>query len=498
MNHLYVFSPLKTGTIKPELYGHFTEHIGGVIYDGIYVGENSPVPNIRGFRKEILEKLRAIHAPVIRWPGGCYAEMYDWRDGIGPKNTRPTRISWWTKYDGKYESNEVGTHEFCDFCELAGAKAYFAANLTSVSPLHIRNWVDYATSPAGTTTLSEERRANGHPDAFDIPFWGIGNENWGGGGNMTPETYAHEWRRYATVVKNANPELKLIACGPNAEDWEWSRRFLAIAREHPELMSGYALHYYCFNREDNPVDFGEKDWYRMLWQAARMQVLIDRHWGYIRGYGLESQAKLYIDEWGAWHPDGSGPSRGANLYEQQSTLRDANISAIYLNIFNNNCDKVDMANAAQLVNNLHALFLTAGEHCITTPTYHVFDLWKNHRNGTAVKTENDCGIIEFPGKTVPLRLRRVSSSASVKNGILTLTLQNSDYHGTISLKLVLCGIRASGKGVLRSLWAEHPIDCNTFENPDLVKPTESETDGVSLTLRPGEILSLSLPIEEDL
>lgn len=175
---IYLVYPKKIGTIAPEIYGHFAEHIGGVYYDGLWVGKNSDVPNINGFRKEIVEKLRHIKAPVIRWPGGCFAETYNWRDGIG--KDRPTRINWWTKWDGRYESNEVGTHEFMDLCELVGAKPYFAANITSVTPQHILEWMDYCMSPEGTTTLAKERAENGHPEPFDIPFWGVGNENWGG------------------------------------------------------------------------------------------------------------------------------------------------------------------------------------------------------------------------------------------------------------------------------------------------------------------------------
>ena len=190
MKKLYLMYPQKKGKIAPEVYGHFTEHIGGVFYDGLWVGKDSEIPNVKGFRKEIIDKLRAIKAPVVRWPGGCYAEVYDWRDGIGEE--RPSRISWWTTWDNRYEPNTVGTHEFMDFCEAVGAAAYIASNLTSVTPLHARNWMDYCLSPRGTTALAKEREKNGHPEPFNVPFWGVGNENWGGGGNMEPEYYAME------------------------------------------------------------------------------------------------------------------------------------------------------------------------------------------------------------------------------------------------------------------------------------------------------------------
>ena len=209
MKKVYLMYPQKKGTIAPEIYGHFTEHIGGVIYDGIWVGKDSSIPNINGFRKEIIEKLKAIKAPVIRWPGGCFAEGYDWRDGIGEK--RPERINWWRNRDNKYESNEVGTHEFAEFCEAVGADAYFAANLTTVTPLHIRNWIDYCLSPRGTTALALEREKNGHPEPFNIPYWGVGNENWGEGGNMTPGFYSNEYRRYSMVMKNAGPQAQYFS-----------------------------------------------------------------------------------------------------------------------------------------------------------------------------------------------------------------------------------------------------------------------------------------------
>jgi len=458
MKKIYLMYPQKKGTIAPEIYGHFTEHIGRVIYDGIWVGKDSDIPNIKGFRKEIVEKLRAINAPVIRWPGGCYAEVYDWRDGIG--EDRPVRRNWWDYEDKRYETNEVGTHEFMDFCEAVGADAYFAANLTTVTPMHIRNWMDYCLSPKGSTTLAKEREQNGHTEPFPIPYWGVGNENWGGGGNMTPDYYANEFRRFSTIMQNVGQKVELYACGTNAEDYDWADGLMRNVRNSEKRMNGFAMHYYCGSAGD-PVAFTVDEWNKQISQAERMEYIILRNWNIICGYNMEEYAKLVVDEWGCWHPNGSGPSKGYNLFEQQSTVRDGVVAALTLNIFNNHCDKVRMANCAQLVNNLHALFLSGGDKCITTPTYHVFDMYKEHQGGeaiTATVTDND--NLESS----------ISVSASVKNGRTLVTIANLSCteDAEISLEAVGETLPSNAEAIL--LYNEDMHAHNTFENPDCVKP----------------------------
>ena len=416
MKKLYVVLPEEIGTVSPEIYGHFTEHLGGVFYDGLWVGENSDVENIHGFRAELVRSFAALEPPVLRWPGGCFAETYDWRDGIGDRSARPVRRNWWTPDDGRLEPNYVGTHEFVDFCRLVGAQPYFAANLTAMTPRDARDWMDYCNSPAGTTTLARLREANGDRDPFAIRYWGVGNENWGGGGNMTPEFYANEFRRYAELMYNACPGVNLIGCGPNGGDYEWTRRFMENFRSSSRRMHGYSMHYYCGAAGD-PLHFTVEEWYRQLAQALEMQNLIERHWAIIRGFGMEKHARLVVDEWGCWHPGGSGPSRGVNLFEQQSTMRDALVAALTLDVFNNHCDKVMMANAAQLCNCLHSLFLAGGKNCVLTPTYHIFDMYRPHKNGRAVRVLHNVDPITFAGgKTVP----GISASASVKDSVLTL------------------------------------------------------------------------------
>jgi alpha-N-arabinofuranosidase len=460
MNKLYLIYPKKKGRIAPEIYGHFAEHIGGVFYDGLWVGKDSDVPNIKGFRKDVVEKLKAINPPVIRWPGGCFAETYDWRDGIGEE--RPVRISWWTYWDKRYEPNAVGTHEFMDFCELVGAKAYFAANLTAMTPMHIRNWMDYCLSPKGSTALAIEREKNGHAEPFDIPFWGVGNENWGGGGSMRPQFYADECRRYATVMNNAFPQAELFACGENSDDFSWTHGTVPSLSEH---TTGFAMHYYCNYLDTDAVGFDEEEWDSLILRAQRMQDIINRNWNIICAHGKEDKMKLVIDEWGCWHREGSGPSGGYNLFEQQSTMRDAVITALTLNIFNNNCEKIRMANVAQLCNNLHALFLAGGDKCIVTPTYHVFDMFKGHQGAVAVDL-----VIDGDEKG------KISASASEKDGKILITLANLSATEDATFILEGVGTKLSTSGRATLLYDEDMRAHNTFDNPERVMPTVQQID----------------------
>ena len=485
MKKVTIICPETLGTIAPEIYGHFSEHIGGVFYDGLWVGEDSEIPNIKGFRKDIIEKLRKIKPPVLRWPGGCFAEVYNWRDGIG-KN-RPVRPNWWTEYDGRYESNAVGTHEFVTLCELIGAKPYFAVNVTSITPMEARDWMDYCLSPRGTTTLALEREANGHPEPFDIPYWGIGNENWGGGGNMTADYYANEYRRFATVLNNvAERKVTLIAGGANGADYRWTHGLcenLAGSRAPYHAMS---FHYYC-GKAGDCVNFDASEWDQLLKSAQRMEEILKRHAVITEAYGIEEKMKLVIDEWGAWHPDGSGPSKGYNLFEQQSTMRDAVISALTLNIFNNHCDKVKMANVAQLCNNLHCLFLAGGEKCITTPTYHVFDMFKEHQGATGLRTL----IFE------PEEERKISVSASIADNRMKVTMANLSCQEDAMISLELLGLSRKVTGVTQTLLCADDMRAhNTFEDPEAVLPkTVSGPDlSAPICLPKASVLALDLDL----
>ena len=461
------------GIVAPEIYGHFSEHIGGMFRDGVWVGEEAPVPNTRGFRNFVIEKFRAIRPPVLRFPGGCFAETYDWRDGIGPRAERPKTLNFWYGHDHRVETNEVGVHEFTDFCRMVGAKPYLAANLTAMTPLDMRNFVEYCDMPENTTSLAALRAKNGSPEPFGVRYWGIGNENWGGGGNMTPEQYAREYVRYATTVDSANLNgAKYVACGANCFDVGWTERFMREFRAKGCNLWGLSFHYYCGSAGDC-VNFNEEDWDKLVANAGRMRELIERHRAAMRTFDPEEKVKIVCDEWGCWHNAGTGPSKGFNLFEQQSTMRDAVITALTLNIFNDNCDVVAMANVAQLCNNLHCLFLTGGEHAIVTPTYHVFDMMKAHQGGRHIH------VAGAP--------KDVSVSASEKDGAITLTAANLSYGEAKEIELTSFDVPLPAHASATTLSAT-PQACNTFENPDAVRPSPA----VSLPFD-GKALRFALP-----
>lgn len=448
------------GIIDPNIYGHFSEHIGGVFRDGLWVGENTTVPQTDGFRNFIIEKFKALEPPVLRWPGGCFAETYKWRDGIGPREKRPETMSWWYQYDRRLETNEVGIHEFVHFCEMTGAKPYIAANITGMTPMDMRDFMEYCTAPAGSTTLAKERGANGHAEPFDIPFWGIGNENWGGGGNMTPEQYAREYIKYATICTTVNLQgAKYIACGANAGDYRWTDSFMREYVHHVPLYA-LAFHYYCGGSGDC-VNFTKEQWDNLVTRAGKLDDMIRRHSAAMELHDPEKKVKIIVDEWGCWHPEGSGPSAGFNLYEQQNTMRDGVIAALSLNAFNNHCDRVVMANVAQLCNNLHCLFLTQGENAIVTPTYWVFLMYKNHMNGRHIRTA--------------VEGEKLSVSASEKDGRITVTAANLSYEDNKEVEISLFGEGKKPEQVVVTLLGGNPHGFNTFENPDAVKPLEPVT-----------------------
>jgi alpha-N-arabinofuranosidase len=382
-SHIEVLVDEPIGTIAPEIYGHFTEHLGSVIYDGIYVGEGSKIPNQQGLRTALIEKMRAIHAPVVRWPGGCFADSYDWRDGIGPKNKRPRRTNFWTdsftaaqkkqNLPQIYESNAFGTDDFVRFCKLSGAEPYIAANVRSLPPMEFDHWVEYCNSPRGTTTLAETREASGSPDPYNVRYWGVGNESWGCGGNFDPEDYAIEYKRYTTWVPSYGVPLRFVASGPNSDEQAWTRGFFnKLLHGQPSHdmhgVWGLSVHHYATNlsrgktqdwdaEKGDALKFDPIDWYELCKESDRIEGVILDHWTALGEFDLDHKVKLVVDEYGPWYRPGTenGPEQ---LLGQQITVRDAVMTGMSLDIFNRNADKVGMAACAQLVNCLNSLFLS--------------------------------------------------------------------------------------------------------------------------------------------
>lgn len=472
-----------TATIAPEIYGHFIEHLGGVIYDGVWVGEDSPIPNIGGIRRALVEALQRIRPAVIRWPGGCFADAYDWRDGIGPRQRRPRRTNFWIDQrewasvglvPQKYEPNDFGTHEFLRFCRLVGAAPYLAVNLRTLPADVFHRWVEYCNSPRGSTTLAEERAANGDPEPFGVRYWGIGNESWGCGGNFTPEEYAAEFRRFTTwAVPDYGVGLRFIAAGPSGRDLEWTRRFFAKMAERRAFnrLWGWALHHYSSSSGGDALQFDTAGWYELLESADRMESLITAHWQVMGETDREHRVKLVVDEWGAWYRMTTNVAP-THLFGQQSTIRDALVAGLTLDTFNRHADKVAMANVAQLINCIHSLFLADGEKFVATPTYYVFAMYAAHQGGQAVRTIFSGPRVEWTDR----ENRRhsfwgLNGSASVKGKTVTLTVTNPHIAEGRETEIVVRGATVTSV-TATTLTARDVHDCNTFDAPRRVVPTE--------------------------
>lgn len=482
------------GTIAPEIYGHFAEHLGGVIYDGIWVGENSKIPNINGIRRSLAEALRKIRPGVVRWPGGCFADSYNWRDGIGPKARRARHTNFWRDSgdwpkdapDGpwKYETNQFGTDDFLRFCKLVGAEPYIAANLRSLSANDFYEWVEYCNSPAGTTTLADIRAANGgERETTKVRFWGIGNESWGCGGNFTPEEYAAEYRRFTAWVPNYGVKLAFVGSGPNGGDLDWTRRFFTKLNERRALgsMWGWALHHYSWNvsggrtndwqqGKGDAVNYPEEEWYELLNQADQMESLITNHWNVMSEIDRTRRVKLVVDEWGAWYKPGT-EANNTHLLGQQSTIRDAVLAGLTLDTFHRHADKVGAAAIAQLVNCLQALFIAHEDKFLLTPTYHVFDMYSVHQRASAVRTIFSSPPCTYRRNGQPATMRGLMGSASIQDRQLALTVTNPDIKNPRETEIVVRGANVKSiKGI--SLTATDIHAHNAFENPRRVEPKE--------------------------
>ncbi|MGN8842711.1 alpha-N-arabinofuranosidase [Niallia sp. HCP3S3_B10] len=465
--------------ISKHIYGQFAEHLGRCIYEGVWVGKDSDIPNVNGIRKDVVAALKEIQVPVVRWPGGCFADEYHWKDGIGPVENRSTIVN--THWGGVTENNHFGTHEFFELIRQLECEAYINGNVGSGTVQEMQEWVEYMTMN-GESPMANLRRENGQEEAWKVEFFGVGNENWGCGGNMRPEYYADLYRRYQTYVrKYGEHNIYKIACGASVDDYNWTE---VLMKNAANFMDGLSLHHYSiptrvWQDKGNALNFPEEQWYSLLEHAQYMDELITKHSTIMDKYDPEKRVGLIVDEWGSWYNVEPGTNPGF-LY-QQNTIRDAMLTAITLNIFHKHADRVHMANIAQMVNVLQAMILTEGEKMIKTPTYHVFDLYKHHQDAALVDSYGD-------------ETNHVTYTASKKDGKVAISLCNYDVTETREITLS----RKNGEFVV--LKAEYitadVMDAhNTFEEPDVVAKKEFtsylvDKETLKVTLPPMSVASI--------
>ncbi len=469
MFKLFVNPKNQKGHIHAELQGHFSEHLGRCIYEGLYVGENSDIPNTNGMRNDVVQALKELHIPVLRWPGGCFADEYHWMDGVGPKQQRKKMIN--THWGGVTEDNSFGTHEFMELCRQLGCKTYVNGNVGSGTVREMSEWVEYMTFE-GVSPMADLRRENGHEAPWTLDYFGVGNENWGCGGNMTPEYYGNLYRRYQTYVRNyrADKPIFKICCGPNVDDYDWTEGVLGTTFRAQEFqhgfMDGLSLHYYTtpgsWENKGSALDFDEKTWYRTLSKALYIEELIRHHGAILDRYDKKHQVGLIVDEWGTWYDCEPGTNPGF-LY-QQNTMRDALVAGINLNIFNKHCDRVRMANIAQMVNVLQAVILTEGERMILTPTYHVFHMYQCHQGAELLDSYLETERI---GLEDEYRVPNLNESVSLgKDGKIHITINNLSAERDYEIEGVLA--QTEIKEVCGTILTQEMHAHNTFDEPDAV------------------------------
>ncbi|MCI0696622.1 alpha-N-arabinofuranosidase [candidate division KSB1 bacterium] len=473
MNKLIIHADLGKHTISRHIYGQFSEHLGRGVYEGIWVGKNSDIPNTRGLRNDVVQALKKINVPNLRWPGGCFADEYHWRDGIETPADRPKMIN--THWGGVVEDNSFGTHEFLDLCKQLGTEPYITANVGSGTVEEMSDWVEYLTFD-GTSPMADLRRQNGQEDAWRIKYWGVGNENWGCGGNMRPEYYADLYNRFATYCRNyGDNKLYKIAGGSYSDNYNWTEVLMKNIKPH--LMDGLSLHYYTINKDWNDkrsaTEFDEASYFDVVRKALQLDKYLTAHSTIMDRYDPEKKIGLVVDEWGAWHAEEPGTKRGF-LY-QQNTLRDAFVAALSLNIFHQHAERVRMANIAQTINVLQAVILTQKEKMILTPTYHVFDMYQVHQD--ALLLPYDLKSEEYVLGEDKIDALHASGSLA-KDGKVNISLMNVHATKSIEIECELRGARAK-KITGRILTASSLNAHNTFDNPNNV--TAAEFNGVTMS-----------------
>jgi alpha-N-arabinofuranosidase len=473
---------LGTTTISRQIYGNFSEHLGRCIYGGMYVGEDSKIPNTAGVRNDVIEALRKMKIPNLRWPGGCFADTYHWKDGIGPKDKRPKMVNVW--WGGVTEDNSFGTHDFLNLCEELGAEPYLSANVGSGTVQEVVEWTRYTTHPGGDP-MAELRKQNGREKPWKVKYWGMGNEAWGCGGNMTAEHYADVYRQYATFITDWSNSggMFRIASGANSSDYHWTE---VLMRDIPHnMLEGVALHHYSvidWNAKGPATGFSEEQYFTTMKRALMMEELVTRHSTIMDKYDPQKKVALVVDEWGGWYDVEPG-TNGAFLF-QQNTMRDAVLAGATLNIFNNHADRVRMANIAQIVNVLQSVILTDGPKMILTPTYHVMEMYNVHQDATLLPITLQTADYQFGKEKLPA----VSASASKdKSGAIHVSLTNIDANKAQEVTISLRGTSATSVSG-RVLASTKVQDYNSFDQPEKVKPVNF----TGATLKNG-VLTVKMP-----
>lgn len=475
--------------VQRQIFGQFAEHLGFGIYGGIWVGEDSKIPNTRGYRNDVLAALKRIQVPVVRWPGGCFADEYNWREGVGPRAKRPVKIN--THWGGVTEPNTFGTHEFMDFAELLGAEAYVSGNVGNGSPREMAEWVEYLTSPAGS--LADERKANGRATPWQLPYFGLGNELWGCGGNMRAEYAADVTRRYSTFIKTPKGVKTMkMASGPSDADYHWTEVMMRDASRH---FDGIGLHYYTlpgnWQKKGPAYGFDETAWAKTLAATLRLDDFLTRHAAIMDKYDPQKRVWLGVDEWGTWYDPEPGTNPG--FLQQQNTLRDAIVAAMNINLIVKHAARVKMANIAQMVNVLQAMIFTKDEKMVLTPTYHVFDMFKGFMDTTSVPHK-----LESPWYGKDQYVLPAVSASTVKDasGKILTGLANTDPNRTVALTIRLEGHAA--KSLSGRILTAGAMDArNSFEQPTVLTPAaftgaKIEAGNVNVTLPPKSVVVLAI------
>jgi alpha-N-arabinofuranosidase len=469
-------------TINKNIYGHFAEHLGHCIYGGFYVGEdNKKIPNKNGIRLDVVEALKKLKIPVLRWPGGCFADTYHWKDGIGPKDKRPSMLNvWWGNVK---EDNSFGTNEFLNMCEMLGAEPYLSGNIGSGTAQELSDWVKYTSHPNSSSPMTDLRQQNGRPNPWHVKYWGIGNEAWGCGGNMKPEYYANVYRQYVTFMTNWNNSDRIfrIASGASDADYNWTE--VMMRDIPPNMLDAVGVHHYSvieWNKKGSATNYSEEEYFSTMQKAMAMEELVQRHSAIMDKYDARKKIAMVVDEWGGWYDVEPG-TNGAFLF-QQNTMRDAMIAGTTLNTFNNHCDRVRMANLAQCINVLQAVILTNEEKLVLTPTYYVMEMYNVHQDALMLPltvSSNDYKM----GKE---KLKAISASASRdKNGLTHISLVNVDPNNAQDVSIEING--ANYKSVTgRILTSDKMQNYNSFDKPDKIKPapfTGANLSASAITLK---------------